>query len=830
LHPRLQELFMRIRLLLALSLLAIARPAFAYIEAPHSFGQVVAQSSNILLIRVEAVDKEKNLIIYRKVKDIKGVHNQEIIKHNIGRGGLRPNEWKPTMDWAEPGKIACMFHNGGLSETCIGNWWYQTSAGGEWWNHVHAEPFLLRSYAGPPEKLVSIVTAMMEGKEVIVPCMVDGNKEDLHNRSGKIQRLKVSLKIQDYNQKRDFVGWGGEEFRRLLGMPGFSLLSALPRVDPDALAISSVDLDGDGKLDLCLIGGGRIVILLNNGDSLSEITLPGVFGARSAVWADYNGDGKPDLFLATATGPRLFTNLGGTLRDDSALLPQEGPWNLTAAAWIDYDGDGRPDLLLANGWHGLKLLRNVGLAAPKAPTPPKLGKWHHLGPLENANNSAINETHSAEKTFDPAATYTGRNNQKVQWKEANFTDGAVNSLLELYPPPFRENSSVLLHREIVVESDCDLDASFGSDDTLTVLVNGKKILTVDEQRACQPDQNRVTLPLKAGKNSLVVKIGQGNGDWAFYFQADKEKLPVPKGKAFVDATKEAGLDEASLGAVRGESLTITDVDGDTRPDFLLGSGQGMLFLNQKSETGGKFVLSKDAGIAFDPRRAGPVFGDFDGDGSPDLFVPQKDGGKLFKNDGKGKFADVTAKAIPTPQGWVTSAAWGDFDNDGNMDLILGCLKGPNRFLRNKGDGTFEDASAKIGLDQRIYNTQAITVGDFNNDGVLDIACNNEGQDSCLLMGNVAMLGKKTPLALRLLGMEGVVGSRVRVLSKDGKQVAVTQISGGDGRGGQQSPIARFVLDPGAYEVEVRYSSGSTRRTPVVVGADPMRTQIDPEKK
>jgi len=248
----------------------------------------------------------------------------------------------------------------------------------------------------------------------------------------------------------------------------------------------------------------------------------------------------------------------------------------------------------------------------------------------------------------------------------------------------------------------------------------------------------------------------------------------------------------------------------------------MLFMNQKT----RFAETKDAGIAFEPRRAGPVFGDFDSDGFLDLFVPQKDGGKLFKNDGKGKFAEVTDKAIPSLHGWVASAAWGDFDNDGQLDLILGCLKGPNRFLRNKGDGTFEDKTESIGLGQKIFNTQAIAVGDFNNDGVLDIACNNEGQESCLLMGHTNMLGKKTPLALRLLGSDGVIGSRVRVLSKDGKQVASLQISGGDGRGGQQSPVARFVLEPGAYDVEVRYSSGTVRTTPVTVGADPMRTQID----
>ena len=79
------------------------------------------------------------------------------------------------------------------------------------------------------------------------------------------------------------------------------------------------------------------------------------------MWADYNGDGKPDLLLATPDGPKLYTNLGNdTFRDDSHLLPRQPGYNLTAAAWIDYDGDGRPDILLGNGFHGLRLYRNKG--------------------------------------------------------------------------------------------------------------------------------------------------------------------------------------------------------------------------------------------------------------------------------------------------------------------------------------------------------------------------------------------------------------------------------------------------------------------------------------
>src|SRR5205807_2053136 len=151
----------------------------------------------------------------------------------------------------------------------------------------------------------------------------------------RIQRLRASLKLGNYDPKRDFVGWGGEDFRRLKGMPGFTHISGLARVDPDAQAISSLDIDGDGKPDLCLVGASRVALLQNGGEAMTEIDLPTGSGCRAAVWADYNGDGKPDLLLATANGPKLYTNMGNNVfRDDSHLIPHEPGYNLTAAAWI----------------------------------------------------------------------------------------------------------------------------------------------------------------------------------------------------------------------------------------------------------------------------------------------------------------------------------------------------------------------------------------------------------------------------------------------------------------------------------------------------------------
>jgi hypothetical protein len=803
-------------------------PAQAYVEAPYTLGRIIAESTGaIVLMRVEKVDKQNKIVFYRKVSDIKGKHPTDVIVHNMANAGIRPTEWKQVMDWAEVGKLAVFFHNGGASETCIGTWWYQCYGGGQNWGHSHGEPYLLRSYAGNVEKLATAVAAIHAGQEVIVPCMVNGNLEDLHQRKAKIQRVKASLKLLDYNPKRDFVGWGGEDYLRLSGVAGFTHYAGLTRVDPDAQCISCADIDGDGKMDLCLIGAGKLVVLLNSGESLSEIPLPGAVGVKSAVWADYNGDGRPDLLLATVAGAKLYTNLGNnTFRDDSHLLPAE-PYNtLTAAAWIDYDGDGRPDILLANGYHGLRLYRNISPAKAPAPAKMTMGKWFYLGPFDNTRGIGFTTEHAVEKGVDLQKDWVGKNNLKIAWKEANFADGQINDLLNLVPPPYRTWSTMYLFREIEASDDMELPLSLGSDDTLTVWLNGDKILGQNVYRACAPDQDQVTLKLKKGANQVLLKIGQAEGEWAFYFQPGKVAQPSPKGKWFEDVSDAVGLGANSVASkYKGDTLAICDVDGDGRPDFLYGAGTGMLFMN----TPKGFVLREDSGIVYKPGKVGPVFGDFNNDGFPDLLVPQTGSLKLFQNDGKGRFKDVTAQAgdLAKFNGKATSAAWGDLHNSGHLDLVIGCLGSPNRFFRNKGNGTFEDVTPKLGLQQRTFNTQAVALIDINNDGMLDVVFNNEGQEPCIFLTDPGIAGNRLPVMLTIAGKDGVVGSQIGVFDKEGKLLAKQEISGGDGRGGQASPLARFALDPGTYRVVVRFSSGVIRAQMITVAVGtPFRGKID----
>ena len=129
--------------------------------------------------------------------------------------------------------------------------------------------------------------------------------------------------------------------------------------------------------------------------------------------------------------------------------------------------------------------------------------------------------------------------------------------------------------------------------------------------------------------------------------------------------------------------------------------------------------------------------DFNGDGRPDIFFAngaplatlRKSGPKywnrLYRNDGKGVFTDVTEQAGLKGTGFDVGVAVGDYDNDGHPDIFVAGVHG-NTLYRNNGDGTFANVTQKAGLDNRIdpefgplWSVAAAWV-DVNNDGLLDL--------------------------------------------------------------------------------------------------------------
>ena len=128
---------------------------------------------------------------------------------------------------------------------------------------------------------------------------------------------------------------------------------------------------------------------------------------------------------------------------------------------------------------------------------------------------------------------------------------------------------------------------------------------------------------------------------------------------------------------------------------------------------------------------GCAFGDYDGDGLPDLYITNsvphwgkpntKDCGRLYRNLGGGKFTDVTEKAGIHACGLGIGAFWVDLDGDGKLDLYLTNV-GPNVVYWNKGDGTFEEGK-NTGLEDPLFSVGAAFF-DYDGDGRVDVVVAN----------------------------------------------------------------------------------------------------------
>jgi len=120
--------------------------------------------------------------------------------------------------------------------------------------------------------------------------------------------------------------------------------------------------------------------------------------------------------------------------------------------------------------------------------------------------------------------------------------------------------------------------------------------------------------------------------------------------------------------------------------------------------------------------------DFDNDGLPDLFFANgadlahgkpSPGNALYRNLGSGKFEDVTAKAGVAGNGmFATGATVGDYDNDGYLDIYVTGY-GNTQLFRNKGDGTFSDVTDKAGVGASGWSSSAAWL-DYDRDGYLDL--------------------------------------------------------------------------------------------------------------
>lgn len=229
-------------------------------------------------------------------------------------------------------------------------------------------------------------------------------------------------------------------------------------------------------------------------------------------------------------------------------------------------------------------------------------------------------------------------------------------------------------------------------------------------------------------------------------------------RGFVDASAETGLE----GITGGLNLIHADYDGDGRPDLLLLRGAWLGFPPAtaggrhpnsllRNEGSGRFRdVTDEAGVlSYHPTQTA-VFTDVDVDGDLDLFLGNESYQaavhpcELFLNDGRGSFKERAAEAGVDFTGMVKGVAAGDYDGDGLPDLYLSRLDGLNTLARNATPRdalpgrrvAFVDATAEAGVGPP-GSSFPTWFFDYDNDGWLDLFVGGYGLSWSTSVAHVA---------------------------------------------------------------------------------------------
>ena len=493
----------------------------------------------------------------------------------------------------------------------------------------------------------------------------------------------------------------------------------------NALSVAIADVNNDGKMDVIVTNNcdtnncanGIIGVLLGNGDGTLQAPVSYSSGGQQSQYtaiADVNGDGKPDLLVASecvsnncsnGLASVLLGNGDGTFQ--TAVSYNAGGINAAFVAVQDVNGDGKPDMIVAN----------------------------NCADNNCSNGSASVLLGNGDGTFQTAVSYNsgGLDAFSVAIADVNG-DGKPDAIV----------TNICLSN-----SDC----SHGLVSVLLGNGDGTFQTAVSYSSGGEYPESVAAVDINGdGKADLVVANETArDGNWA-----DGGVASVLLGNG--DGTFQPAVSYAS-GDFNGTSVVVADVDGDGRADVVMASGcvdnyscvtggVSVFLSNGDGTLRGAVEYDSDAWTSYSVATA-----DVDGDGKLDLLVTSQcnsqgscSNGSVSVLLGNGNGTFQPAVAYNSGGLYAFSIVSADVNGDGKLDLLVGnscadnnCTTGSVSVLLGNGDGTFQTA---VSYGTAGINSYSLAIGDVNGDGKQDLMVANQcDSNSCsnavvsVLLGN-----------------------------------------------------------------------------------------------